>query len=114
MRSLLRVQCLGADGPYREIACMAIEPWLVEAALARLGRTLSPAEQRTTNTGILFSTRFAAAAPASLRRGAPASKLDCSDFSPVVWIARSAFGVSLLDNTPRLRQALLVSTLRNL
>jgi Family of unknown function (DUF5681) len=33
--------------PHREIARMAIEPWLVEAALARLGRTLSPAEQRT-------------------------------------------------------------------
>jgi hypothetical protein len=25
---------------------MALEPWLVEAALARLGRTLSPADQR--------------------------------------------------------------------
>src|SRR5258706_3070806 len=33
--------------PYRETARMALEPWLVEAALARLGRTLSPAEQRT-------------------------------------------------------------------
>ena len=33
--------------PHREIARMAIEPWLVEAALARLDRTLSPAEQRT-------------------------------------------------------------------
>jgi hypothetical protein len=33
--------------PHREIARMAIEPWLVEAALARFGRTLSPAEQRT-------------------------------------------------------------------
>ena len=33
--------------PYRENARMALEPWLVEAALARLGRTLSPAEQRT-------------------------------------------------------------------
>jgi hypothetical protein len=32
---------------YRETARMALEPWLVEAALARLGRTLSPAEQRT-------------------------------------------------------------------
>jgi hypothetical protein len=32
--------------PYRETARMALEPWLVEAALARLGRTLSPAEQR--------------------------------------------------------------------
>jgi hypothetical protein len=26
---------------------MALEPWLVEAALARLDRTLSPADQRT-------------------------------------------------------------------
>ena len=33
--------------PYRETAQMALEPWLVEAALARLGRILSPAEQRT-------------------------------------------------------------------
>ena len=33
--------------PYRKTAQMALEPWLVEAALARLGRTLSPAEQRT-------------------------------------------------------------------
>ena len=33
--------------PYRETAQIALEPWLVEAALARLGRTLSPAEQRT-------------------------------------------------------------------
>ena len=33
--------------PYRETARIALEPWLVEAALARLGRTLSPAEQRT-------------------------------------------------------------------
>jgi hypothetical protein len=33
--------------PYRDTARMALEPWLVEAALARLGRTLSPAEQRT-------------------------------------------------------------------
>jgi hypothetical protein len=33
--------------PYRETARMALEPWLVEAALAHLGRTLSPAEQRT-------------------------------------------------------------------
>jgi hypothetical protein len=31
---------------YREIARMALEPWLVEAALGRLGRTLSPADQR--------------------------------------------------------------------
>jgi len=27
--------------PYRETARMVLEPWLVEAALARLGRTLS-------------------------------------------------------------------------
>jgi hypothetical protein len=33
--------------PDRETARMALEPWLVEAALVRLGRTLSPAEQRT-------------------------------------------------------------------
>jgi hypothetical protein len=33
--------------PDRETARMALEPWLVEAALARPGRTLSPAEQRT-------------------------------------------------------------------
>jgi hypothetical protein len=33
--------------PYRKTARMALEPWLVEAALARLGRKLSPAEQRT-------------------------------------------------------------------
>jgi hypothetical protein len=33
--------------PYRETARIALEPWLVEAALARLDRTLSPAEQRT-------------------------------------------------------------------
>jgi hypothetical protein len=31
----------------RETARIMLEPWLVEAALARLGRTLSPAEQRT-------------------------------------------------------------------
>jgi hypothetical protein len=31
----------------RETARIALEPWLVEAALARLDRTLSPAEQRT-------------------------------------------------------------------
>lgn len=33
--------------PYRETARMALEPWLVEAALARLSQALSPAEQRT-------------------------------------------------------------------
>jgi hypothetical protein len=32
--------------PYRESARMALEPWLVEAALARLLHTLSPADQR--------------------------------------------------------------------
>jgi hypothetical protein len=32
--------------PYRETARMALEPWLVEAALARLGRSLSSADQR--------------------------------------------------------------------
>jgi hypothetical protein len=32
--------------PYRETARMALEPWLVEAALARLGRTLLPDDQR--------------------------------------------------------------------
>jgi hypothetical protein len=39
--------------PYRETARMVLEPWLVEAALARLNRRLSPAEQRT----ILKATR---------------------------------------------------------
>jgi hypothetical protein len=33
--------------PYRGTARIALEPWIVEAALARLGRTLSPADQRT-------------------------------------------------------------------
>ena len=33
--------------PYRETARMALEPWLVEAALARLPQPLSPADQRT-------------------------------------------------------------------
>ena len=33
--------------PYRETARMVLEPWLVEAALARLDRRLSPADQRT-------------------------------------------------------------------
>jgi hypothetical protein len=32
--------------PYRETARMALEPWLVETALARLPQTLSPADQR--------------------------------------------------------------------
>jgi hypothetical protein len=32
--------------PYRETARMALEPWLVEVALARLPHTLSPADQR--------------------------------------------------------------------
>ena len=32
--------------PYRETARMVIEPWLVEAALARLSRPLSPTDQR--------------------------------------------------------------------
>jgi Family of unknown function (DUF5681) len=32
--------------PYRETARMALEPWLVEAALARLTEPLSPADQR--------------------------------------------------------------------
>jgi hypothetical protein len=41
--------------PYRETARMALEPWLVEAALARLPRTLSPADQRT----IVNATRTA-------------------------------------------------------
>lgn len=31
---------------YRETARMVLEPWIVEAALARLGKMLSPAEQR--------------------------------------------------------------------
>ena len=33
--------------PYRETARIALEPWLVEAALARLPQPLSPADQRT-------------------------------------------------------------------
>ncbi len=33
--------------PYRETARIALEPWLVEAALARVPQTLSPADQRT-------------------------------------------------------------------
>jgi hypothetical protein len=32
--------------PYRETARMVLEPWLVEAALARHSRPLSPADQR--------------------------------------------------------------------
>jgi hypothetical protein len=32
--------------PYRETARTVLEPWLVEAALARLNRTLSPTDQR--------------------------------------------------------------------
>jgi hypothetical protein len=32
--------------PYRETARMVLEPWVVEAALARLGEKLNPAEQR--------------------------------------------------------------------
>ena len=35
-----------AKDPYREIARMVLEPWLVETTLARLDRKLSPAEQR--------------------------------------------------------------------
>ena len=33
--------------PYHETARIALEPWLVEAALARLPQILSPADQRT-------------------------------------------------------------------
>jgi hypothetical protein len=33
--------------PYSETARIALEPWLVEAALARLPQPLSPADQRT-------------------------------------------------------------------
>jgi hypothetical protein len=33
--------------PYRETARIALEPWIVEAALARLPESLSPADQRT-------------------------------------------------------------------
>jgi hypothetical protein len=32
--------------PYRETARMVLEPWVVEAALARLDEKLNPAEQR--------------------------------------------------------------------
>ena len=33
--------------PYRETTRRALEPWQIETALARLNRTLNPAEQRT-------------------------------------------------------------------
>ena len=33
--------------PFRKTVRIVLEPWLVEAALARLPRTLSPADQRT-------------------------------------------------------------------
>jgi Family of unknown function (DUF5681) len=33
--------------PYRETARMALEPWLIEAALERLSEKLSPADQQT-------------------------------------------------------------------
>jgi hypothetical protein len=33
--------------PYRKTARIVLEPWLVEAALARLGHGLTPTEQRT-------------------------------------------------------------------
>jgi hypothetical protein len=33
--------------PYRDTVRIVLEPWLVEAALARLPQTLSPADQRT-------------------------------------------------------------------
>jgi hypothetical protein len=39
--------------PYRETARMALEPWLIEVALSRLGRKLDPAEQQI----ILKATR---------------------------------------------------------
>jgi Family of unknown function (DUF5681) len=39
--------------PCRETARMALEPWLIEAALARLRQALSPADQRT----VLRATR---------------------------------------------------------
>jgi hypothetical protein len=41
--------------PYRETARIMLEPWLVEAALARLPEPLSPADQRT----IVKATRTA-------------------------------------------------------
>jgi hypothetical protein len=41
--------------PYRETARIVLEPWLVEAALARLPQPLSPADQRT----IVKATRTA-------------------------------------------------------
>jgi hypothetical protein len=43
----------GKLDPYRETARMVLEPWLIEAALARLDRRLSPADQRI----ILKATR---------------------------------------------------------
>ena len=33
--------------PYSKTARIALEPWLVEAALARLRKPISPADQRT-------------------------------------------------------------------
>jgi hypothetical protein len=35
--------------PYRETARIALEPWLVEASLARFSQPPSPADQRTVN-----------------------------------------------------------------
>jgi hypothetical protein len=45
--ALMPLRMAGKLDPYRETARMALEPWLVEAALAHLDRRLSPAEQRT-------------------------------------------------------------------
>jgi hypothetical protein len=44
---LLALRMAKKIDPYRVTARMALEPWIVEAALARLDRTLSPAEQQT-------------------------------------------------------------------
>jgi hypothetical protein len=45
--ALMQLRMATKLDPYRETARMVLEPWLVEAALARLNRRLSPAEQRT-------------------------------------------------------------------
>ena len=45
--ALLPLRMAGKLDPYRETARSALEPWLVEAALARLPEPLSPADQRT-------------------------------------------------------------------
>src|SRR5258707_10962146 len=63
--------------PCRETARMALEPWLVEAALARLRETLSPADQRTivkaTRTPTRSNGRSGGANTPDIERTSPAS-----------------------------------------